>query len=191
MKVRAGDGGQSDRFEPMYRRYRPSIVRYFMRAFHVPQVDAEDLAQDTFLRFFDMLDEYRGQAEWALLEKIARTVGLNRVRSLTTIKRGAGVRPLELDDQDLEHLRPAAPTEPDYAEREEQAKRSRHLHEEIAGLPHGQRQCLLLWLQEFSFKEIATTLRISIDAVKSRLRDARRLLRERMGEEISLPEDET
>jgi RNA polymerase sigma-70 factor (ECF subfamily) len=191
MKVHGGDGGHGNRFDPMYRRYRPSIVRYFMRAFHVPEVDAEDLAQDTFLRFFDMLDEYRGEAEWALLEKIARTVGLNRVRSLTTIKRGSGIRPLELDDPDLKAMEPAAPQELDYAEREEQIRRVKRLQEEMLELPPGQRQCLLLWLEGLSFKAIANTLRTSVDSVKSRLRDARRLLRERMGEEISLPEDET
>ena len=42
----------------------------------------------------------------------------------------------------------------------------------IAQLPAGQRQCIQLWLEDFSYIEIGKALRISLDAVRSRLRGA-------------------
>jgi DNA-directed RNA polymerase specialized sigma24 family protein len=47
-----------------------------------------------------------------------------------------------------------------------------------------------LWLNEFTYDEIAKFLRISVDAVKSRLRDAKKFLRARLGDGNALPEDE-
>jgi DNA-directed RNA polymerase specialized sigma24 family protein len=92
------------------------------------------------------MDEYRGEAEWALLETIARNVGYNRVRSLTTIKRGA-IRPESLNDPDAARNDPAAAqTHP--VDRIIDAERKTRLRQAIAGLPKGQRQCLQLWLDD-------------------------------------------
>lgn len=151
--------------------------------------DAEDLTQDSFARFFRTMHEYRGEAEWALLEKIARNVGFNRVRSLGTIKRGA-VKPVSLSDPERPHLEPAAP-QTDPVDRMIDAERTARLRREIASLPAGQRQCTQLWLEGYTYDEIAKLLRISLDAVRSRLRDAKRLLRERLGADGELPEDES
>lgn len=182
-----GGGGGDDLFRSLYKRYYARMLRYFRRVFHVSEADAQELTQDSFLRFYRAMDEYRGEAEWALLETIARNVGYNRVRSLTTIKRGA-VRPESLDGGDSPHNDPAA------AQRHPvdaliDAERLTRLREGIAALPKGQRQCLRLWLDDFSYEEIARALRISLDAVRSRIRDAKRLLRERLGDEGALPED--
>jgi DNA-directed RNA polymerase specialized sigma24 family protein len=48
-----------------------------------------------------------------------------------------------------------------------------------------------LWLEDFSTEEISRALQISIVAVKSRIRDAKRTLRERLGDKGALPEDES
>jgi RNA polymerase sigma-70 factor (ECF subfamily) len=190
MTTQTSSSRDHDRFKSLYERYYRRIVAYYMRGFRLSQADAENLTQDTFLRFFEMLDEYRGEAEWALLERIARTVGLNSIRSLHTARRGAGVRTLELDEALAAGREPAAPPEPDYAEREETAGRRKRLHDEIERLPKGQRHCLQLWLSEVSYEGIARNLGITLDAVRSRLRDARKVLRERLGDAGALPEDE-
>ena len=85
---------------------------------------------------------------------------------------------------------PAAPALPDYARREEAALRSKRLRDSIAGLPPGSRECIQLWLDEFTYDEIAKFLRITVDAVKSRLRDARKTLRAKLGDPNALPEVE-
>ena len=171
----------------IYRKYRRRLNVFFIRAFRVSEHDAEELTQDTFVRFLQALDEYRGDAEWAFLEKVARNVGYNRVRSAHAKKRGEGIKPVEIDDPNLTCVEPAAPQEPDFVERQHQAQQKRRLYDAIAGLSDAQRQCLQLWLEEFKYDEIAATLRISQDAVKSRIRDAKRLLRERLGEEPTIP----
>lgn len=176
-----------EQFEALYRKYRRRMIAFFLRAFRVTEEDAEELTQDTFARFFEALDEYRGDAEWAYLEKIARNVGYNRVRAITAVKRGSGLKVVEIDDPNQFTAEPAAPPEPDYAERQDQALRRKRLYDAIAALPAGQRQCLQLWLDGFQYNEIAPILRISQDAVKSRIRDAKRLLRERLGEEGTFP----
>lgn len=177
-----------ERFGSMYERYRRSVIRFFMNAFHVGEEDAKDLTQETFARFFEALDEYRGDAQWAYLETIARRVGINHVRALTTAKRGA--KTVDIDDPANFTAEPAAQEGPDYAERQHRELRLKALRDAIASLPPGQRQCVQLYLSEMKYHEIASALRMSLDAVKSRIRDARKLLRERLGDGSTLPEDD-
>ena len=184
--MRDKGGAGDDLFRALYSRYYARMLRYFRRVFRLSDEDAQELTQEAFLRFYRTMGEYRGEAEWALLETIARNVGYNRVRSLTTIKRGA-VRPESLNDPEARNDPPAAQTHP--VDRMIDAERKTRLRQAIAGLPNGQRQCLQLWLDDWSYEEIARTLRISLDAVKSRIRDAKRLLRERLGDDDALPED--
>ena len=181
-------GGKDDRFRSLYRKYYLRMVRYFVRGFHCPQEDAEELTQEAFLRFYEAIDEYRGDAEWAFLETVARNVAYNRIRAAKTQKRN--VHPVDLDDPDVRNHEPSAPPEADYAEREHDAMQRSRLYDAIAQLPAGQRLCLQLWLEELQYDEIANTLRTTIDAVKSRLRDAKKLLRARLGDDATLPEDE-
>lgn len=183
----AGGGRDDELFRALYQRYYSRMRRFFRQVFRVPEADAQELTNDSFLRFYRAMGEYRGEAEWALLETIARNVGYNRVRSLTTVKRSA-VQPESLDDLEATHNDPAA-VQADPVERLIDAERTARLREAIAGLPPGQRQCLQLWLDDLSYEEISRALRISLDAVRSRIRDAKRLLRERLGAEGVLPED--
>lgn len=180
-------GGGDELFRSLYMRHRARMLRFFRKVFHVSEADAQELTQDSFVRFYKAMDEYRGEAEWALLETIARNVGYNRVRSLTTMKRGA-VRAESLEGLDLSLRDPEAP-QPDPVERLIEAERVTRLRQSIAALPKGQRHCLQLWLDDFSYEEIAQALRISVEAVRSRIRDAKRSLRARLGDEGVLPED--
>jgi len=179
--------GNDDRFHFLYVKYYRRVVLFYVRVFRVSEDDAKDLAQDTFMRFFAALDEYRGEAEWAFLETIARNVGFNRVRAQNTAKRSAHT--INIDDPEFARHEPAAPEGRDLADRQHDANLRKQLHDAIAQLPSGQRQCVQLWLEDFKYDEIAKALRISMDAVRSRLRDAKRLLRERLGEDNALPED--
>lgn len=182
-------GGDRDdeRFQSLYKRYYAGMLRFFRQVFRVSEADAQELTQDSFLRFYRAMDEYRGEAEWALLETIARNVGYNRVRSLTTIKRGA-VKPESLDEIDSARTDPAD-VQSDPVEKLIADQRRQRLRQAILGLPKGQRRCLQLWLEDLTYEEIAAALQISLDAVRSRIRDAKRLLRERLGDEGVLPED--
>jgi RNA polymerase sigma-70 factor, ECF subfamily len=187
MTDRNGGNGRDERFRILYQKYFRRVVRFYVRAFHLSEEDAEELAQDAFVRFYEAMDEYRGDAEWAFFETIARHVGLNHIRRHKTQKRNA--RTVDIDDPQFQANEPAAPPEPDYAERQQAELRQKRLREAMAQLPVGQRECLILFLSDFKYTEIAKSLRISPDAVRSRLRDARVTLRSRLGDH-GLPEDE-
>jgi DNA-directed RNA polymerase specialized sigma24 family protein len=45
-----------------------------------------------------------------------------------------------------------------------------------------------LQLQDYTYDEIAAALRVTVDAVKSRLRDAKKSLRARLGDAEAFPE---
>lgn len=185
MKNRNDGDGRDEGFRHLYQKHYWRVVRYLIVSFHLSEEDAQELAQDAFLRFYEAMEEYRGDAEWAFFERIARNLALNRVRSKKTRKRSANV--VDLDDPHVPEI--AAAEGPDYAERQEEARRLERLHEEIPKLPAGQQECLLLWLQELAYEDIANRLGITVDAVKSRIRDAKRLLRDRMGLEVDALEE--
>jgi len=182
MMVRTGGGGRDERFEALYRKYYGRVYRFF-RNFGADD-EAQDLAQETYERIYKTFAQYRGEAEWAFIETTARRVLLNWVRARKTAKRNARVE--EIDGPDFTH--PPAPDGPDLAARQEADMRSARLWAAINELPDGQRQCIELWLAETKYESIARLLGITVDAVKSRLRDARKALRARLGE--SLPGDD-
>lgn len=187
MTSRHDDGSRDERFRSYYQKYFRRIVRFYVRSFRFDEADSEDLAQEAFIRFYEAMDEYRGDAEWAFFEAIARNVAFNRIRSRKTLKRNA--RTVDLDDPDVRRNEPGTAA-PDYVEQQHEALLKKQLRAAIAGLPAGQREAVMLWLEGFKYDEIARALRISMDAVKSRIRDAKRALRARLGDDGVLPEDE-
>jgi RNA polymerase sigma-70 factor, ECF subfamily len=187
---------REERFKALYARYFRRVVWLYVRGFRLAEEDAKDLAQDAFLRFFESLDDYRGEAEWAFLETIARRVAFNDIRSRGTARRGGGAHHAALDDIPPGR-EPAAPPEPDYADRETARLARKRIREAITELTPGQQQCVNLWTEGFKYKQIASILGISVDAVKSRLRDAKKHLQKRLGEDVAgmswpddLPEEE-
>jgi RNA polymerase sigma factor (sigma-70 family) len=186
------DGDDHDaRFEAIYRKYFARIFRFF-RSERIADGEAQDLAQDTFQRFYEHMPQYRGDGDITYLQAIARSILFNRRRAEKTIKRSATT--VDIDDPDVsEQL--AAPAEPDYAERQHTEARRKAVARAISSLPPGQKDCLRLRARGRKYNEIASELGISMDAVKSRLRDAKRHLRTTLGEEDgqlapdSLPEE--
>ena len=180
MTIRKGGGPRDDDwFESIYRQYYARVWRNYRRN-GVADDEAHDLAQDSFQRLYERMGDIRNAEPWPFLKKIAHSVLLNRVRSRKTLKRNAKM--VEIDDPDVHDELPRTP-EPDHAEQEQTARRRASLHREIDALSEGQKQVLLLQLEGKSYEEIAAELRISMDAVKSRRRDALRQLKARMTDE--------
>lgn len=169
-----GSSRKATRFMVDYRRHFARVVRYYARAFGMPESDAIDLAQQTFVRFYDALEHYRGEAESAFLETVVRNVEYDRIRSLKSASRSAQV--ISLDEQRAKRKSETNPPS-GLTNRENEALRRKQLHDAIAALPDGQRHAIQLWLDGFHYSDIASALGISIAAVKSQLRDAKRHLR--------------
>jgi len=171
---------KDERFEKIYRNNYGFVYRLF-RACGVSDDESQDLAQDTFKRLYEKFDQYRGKDDEprGYLKRIAMTILLNRIRERKAIKRGPKL--MSVDDPDFRE--PAAPEEPDLADREEQQRRLARLRQAMAELSDAQRQCLTLREEGFTYEEIAKALKITMDAVRSRLRDAKKHLRARLGDD--------
>jgi RNA polymerase sigma factor (sigma-70 family) len=180
-----GKGGGDERFEAIYRKHYAKVF-YYYRSCRVADDEAHDLAQDTFIRFYERMDQLRGVDEGPFLKAIARTVLLNWLRARETAKRKAQM--VYLDDPDA-GCDPPALDGPDYAERQQSELRRTRMRQAITELPETQRQCLRPWLEGSQYDEISKDLGITIDAVKTRLKNAKKSLSARLGETI--PEDET
>jgi len=169
-----------DRFESIYRTHYARVWRYF-RKNNIADDEAHDLSQDTFKRLLERMNQIRNDDPGPFLSTIAKSILLNRIRARQTQKRSA--RMVDIDDPDLIFSEPAAPAERDYADRETEEAQQRRLRAAIESLPPGQQEAQRLQLEGLQYDEVAKILGISIDAVKSRLRDAKRYLREQLGEQ--------
>ncbi len=178
-----------DELRQMYDRHHARLVRFFS-AYDLPKDEAQDLAQEVFLRVYSALNAYRGEAEWSYLQRVARNLLINFWRDRSAVKRVAPS--VEIDDSSDPDANAvydlAAPGGPDdsYA----RAEARRRLYSALAHLPDGARQVIQLQLRGLKYEEIASALRITLDAVKSRRRDALRLLKAKLGDDANVSGEE-
>jgi len=137
------------------------------------RADAEDLAQDTFLRVWRKASSFRPGgvklATW--LHRIAHNLCVDEFR-----KRRARVV-LNLDELSEEPNHPAP--------REEECENLELLNVALMGLPESQRSALVLCqIQDFSNQEAADILGVSVSALESLLARARRRLKRELPEHL-------
>jgi len=184
-------------FEGLFRRhYERTVLQLARMGFS--REEARDLAQDTFVRVYQDVANFRGQTiaeENAFIRKTALRVGLNELRRRRAAKR----KPEEIPMEDLPSPENAPSRDlftgqtplsgEDYAGRRETIQR---LLDAIRELPENFQGPLRLRIRGHTYNEIGARLNLTVDTVKSSLRDARRRLHEKLGEEpagIDLPGD--
>lgn len=153
-----------DRFNAAARRYQNMVYRTALHALGSPQ-DAEDAAQEVFLRLF----RYRGTFEseehlrrWLL--RVTVNYGRDLLKSPWRRRRVSWEEVPEVPVFD----RP----------------RQEALYREVMALPEKYRTVLnLFYYEELSVREIADLLETAESTVTTRLARARRQLRERLGED--------
>ena len=128
--------------------------------------EAEDVAQEAYLRVHRSLRGFRGDARFETwLHRIVANVALNHLR-----KKGRFGDPT--DEPERVVRVPSGPSTDDVPERDE-------LRRALAALPPGQRAAVVLKdIYGFTAQEIADRMETSEGAVKVRLHRARRTLRE-------------
>lgn len=177
--VRESIGVADDRiFETVYARYRPEIVRYLSRI--AGPNEAEDLAQEVFLKVGRGLADFRGESEirtW--IYRIARNAAIDRLRSRSAGEDRLGGYPVADDsvgEGDIfDRLESPLPSvERILADKETH----RCLRSHLGLLPAPYREILDLseWA-ELTNAEIAEKLAVSLDTVKIRLHRARKRLK--------------
>lgn len=176
--VAAAKAGDLLAFEELAHRYERKIFRL---GYNITQnrEDAQDVAQDAFLKAFEHLDDFQGESRfYTWLVRIAVNEALMKLR-----KRRPDLLPLdeylETDDDLIPHeVADWGPTpEQRYAWRELEEI----LSNAIGQLEPGFRTVFQLRdVEQLSTEETAQALNLSIPAVKSRLLRARLKLRDRL-----------
>ncbi|MBL8626903.1 MAG: sigma-70 family RNA polymerase sigma factor [Myxococcales bacterium] len=175
-------GGDRSAFGALVRLYQR---RVYAAALHVTgnHADAEDVAQETFVRAYRGLASFDGRADFfTWLYRIAINTALNRLRS--------GRRTRALADAGAAEVaqlggKPEDLGTPRYAPDEQAAltQEVRTTLEAVAALSPTLRVTLLLATVEgLSHKQIAAVLDVPEGTVAWRVNEARRLLRERLAD---------
>ena len=146
--------------------------------------EARDLTQETFLRAFQSISRFRGEANlktW--LYRIAINQARNRWRWWRRRRRDATVS-LDGSDRPDEQARTGRLRNETAVDPEQETlahEREQQLREALLGLRRSYREAVILRdVEGFSYEEIATTLRINIGTVKSRLSRGRLELRKKL-----------
>lgn len=170
--IDASRAGDTTAFDAIVERHRRAIYQVCFR-FMNNHEDASDLAQETFVRAWKGLGNFRGEAALSTwLYRIAVNVCLNRVgaRRLTT-------EPIE-SDRFIDTSAELPGTDLIRQERAQAVRRA------IAELPEKQRATLILRAyQEMSHQEIADVLGSSVGAVKANFFHALANLKKILGSE--------
>jgi RNA polymerase sigma-70 factor (ECF subfamily) len=160
-RLRAGD---SRAFEELVTMYQHRVFGVALRMLG-NRAEAEEIAQDTFLRAHRSLAEFRGEARLGTwLYAIASRLCLNRLT--------AGPRRRERRDDAALLQAPAG--EADAVAALERGELEAALHQAIAALPEDRRIVVVLRdLEGLSYEEIGEVLGVPLNTVRSRLHRAR------------------
>lgn len=162
-------GGNDRDFDRLYNRYYERTVAFLRRL----GVEApRDLAQDAFIRVFRSMASYRKEAEWGYIEQTARRLAVNSFRDRHARKRDENMT-FPIDGVGPIVDRRGHSPEAEVIRRNE----TQRLYEGIRRLTAKHQEVLLHQLSGFSYEEIAQLVGISVEAVKSRLHEARNELR--------------
>lgn len=171
-----------DERHDLYLQYYERVVGYLVRKHQFPVDEARDLAQDVFIRVFRHMEKSPIAAAWLFLKATAHNVAVNEIRS-RSIHRRTLIGSADALPKLAETVRHAFWTDEDPPSPETEAQQQEEatlLRDAIEALPATLRVCLLLRLDGLSYEEIAVALHITVDAVRTRLRDAKKLLLSRM-----------
>jgi RNA polymerase sigma-70 factor (ECF subfamily) len=151
-------------FEQLVERHRAIVFRVAARI--VGPHDAEDVSQDSFLRAFHRLDQYRGTATFRTwLLQITQNTALN---TLTRTRR----RPTEMGN-DAPETPDRDPVRQPVMELERREREQRLEHKLRTLRPEYRSLLVLRDLEGLSYNEISDVLEMPLGSVKGRLHRAR------------------
>lgn len=178
-------------FEDIYERFHPGILRILSRL--VGSDEAEDVAQEVFLRVDKGLAEFRGESSigtW--IYRIARNAGLDHLRRRASWQESVRETQAHGSEGDPADVMDSLPDEQASIERQLIGKEmSECVRGRVATLPESYRRVLIFSeLAGMTNAEIASTLGVGEGVVKIRLHRARARLREDLGTHCTLYRDD-
>lgn len=165
--------GDADAFTSLVARYQASIVN-LARAMTADDGEADDLAQETFIRAYRAIGRFRGDSSFRTwLYRIAVNVIQSHLKKRSHHRRWFGP---SLDEHADTGREPAALSVPSTLE--DDAARRELIDRALASLPADMRIAVTLRdVQGLDYAEIAALLGIPIGTVESRIFRARQRLR--------------
>lgn len=172
-------GGDKASFEALMHKYYPRLLNFIHRFVGRREI-AEDLTQEVFIKVYQAACAYRPQSKFQTwIYTIAKNISLNELRrnrgSVVSLDEPFSSQEGELR-RDVEDPSGARPDED--LLRQETMKAVRQA---IHALPENQRMVVILRrYEQFSYEEIAQTMRVSVKAVKSLLSRAKENLKNKL-----------
>ncbi len=182
-------GDQRD-FPTIYAEYYPKIVRYLRSL--VGDLEAEDSAQEAFVKISRSLDSFRGESRLSTwIYRIATNTAIDHLRRPSAQRAlmkadVTGDDPLSVESGNMPE--DSVPSLDTLLIRKDMNECIRGL---VNDLPENYRTVLILGdLEGFTNAEIAEVLALSLDAVKIRLHRARLRLKKAMDQACHIYRDE-
>ena len=176
-------GGETQVFHDLIRHHERSV--YLMALSYTKnEADAEDVAQEAFVRAFRNLASFRAESKfstWLI------SITLNEARTRLRRKMLVPMDSLDTPPDEDQHVSPALLRDwreiP--SEAVERGEIRKLLHDAIACLPDIYRQVFLLRdVEEMNISETAAALNISVTSVKVRLHRARMMLQKQLAPQL-------
>jgi RNA polymerase sigma-70 factor (ECF subfamily) len=171
--------GDTRAFGELVRRYEGKIFRL---AQHVTQnrEDAEDVLQETFLKAYEHLDQFKGDSKfYTWIVRIAVNQALMKLRRRKTDKSVSLDETIDTGEDTI--TREIAAWDEDPEQRFSREELGQILDTAVDSLEPPYRSVFVLRdIEELSTEETAEALNLSVPAVKSRLLRARLQLREKL-----------
>jgi len=173
--------GDRRAFDDLARLHKDRIFNYLLRMVG-DRSEAEDLAQEAFLRAFRALHRFRGGAAFPTwLYRIASNLAVDalRRRRREAARSVSLEEPIGTDEGDVSRELPDPL--PDPPQRAEQAELQAEVQRAIAALSPKLREAVVMFdIQGLTYEEIAEVTGVPLGTVKSRLFNARSQLRDRL-----------
>ena len=166
--------GEVNAFEDLVSAYEKNVYNLALRMTGNAQ-DAEDMAQESFIKAYNSLESFRGDSKFSVwLYRIVSNVCLDYLRRQG--RRGA--LSLSQEDEDGQEVQLDLPDESQSPEQLLERKLTREaVQRGLQALPEDQREILLLReIQGLSYEEIGLALQLEAGTVKSRIFRARKRL---------------
>jgi len=178
--VRSAQRGEPEAFDRLVDWYAPGIYNFALRMLQSAE-EAEDAAQEAFVRAYTSLRQFRGRSSFATwLHRVAMNVCLDQIK-----RRRRQPFSLAREDPPTEPRLPASEGDP--ASAAERRERQAIIRSAIDSLPEAQRAIVVLYdLEGLSYQECAQALNTSVGTVKSRLNRARLALKTKLAPQLEL-----
>jgi RNA polymerase sigma-70 factor (ECF subfamily) len=174
----------TEQFETFMRNYQNMVYSTALRLVVNP-AEAEDIAQEVFLKAYERFAELReSPTAGGWLRTVARNMSLNHLSRYRARWSFFSELTSSSQDEDAPEIEFAAPQELD--EELARADRKELVDQALQKLPPAQRVPLVLYhLEGLKYEEIAAKLNVSLGKVKTDIFRARESLRKKLGAKLS------